>query len=42
MISGQILNVLKEEPIEFTHWFPQCVCPAVGLLGGMAVLFPFF
>ena len=23
-------------------WFPQCVCPAVGLLGHMAVLFPVF
>ena len=23
-------------------WFPQCVCPAVGLLGRMAVLFPVF
>ena len=23
----------------FPFWFPQCVCPAVGLLGGMAVLF---
>ena len=26
----------------FQFWFPQCVCPAVGLLGHMAVLFPFF
>ena len=24
----------------FQFWFPQCVCPAVGLLGHMAVLFP--
>ena len=23
-------------------WFPQCVCPGVGLLGHMAVLFPVF
>ena len=23
-------------------WFPWCVCPAVGLLGHMAVLFPVF
>ena len=23
-------------------WFPQCVCPAVGLLGHMAVLFAIF
>ena len=23
-------------------WFPRCVCPAVGLLGHMAVLFPVF
>ena len=26
----------------FPFWFPQCVCPAVGLLGHMAVLFPIF
>ena len=26
----------------FWFWFPQCVCPAVGLLGHMAVLFPVF
>ena len=26
----------------FQFWFPQCVCPAVGLLGCMAVLFPVF
>ena len=26
----------------FQFWFPQCVCPAVGLLGHMAVLFPVF
>ena len=26
----------------FPFWFPQCVCPAVGLLGHMAVLFPVF
>ena len=26
--------------IEF--WFPWCVCPAVGLLGCMEVLFPVF
>ena len=26
----------------FQFWFPQCVCPAVGLLGHKAVLFPFF
>ena len=25
----------------FQLWFPRCVCPAVGLLGGMAVLFLF-
>ena len=23
-------------------WFPRCVCPGVGLLGHMAVLFPVF
>ena len=26
----------------FQFWFPWCVCPAVGLLGHKAVLFPFF
>ena len=26
----------------FQFWCPQCVCPAVGLLGHMAVLFPVF
>ena len=26
----------------FQIWFPQCVCPEVGLLGHMAVLFPVF
>ena len=26
----------------FQFWFPRCVCPAVGLLGCMAVLFPVF
>ena len=26
----------------FQFWFPWCVCPAVGLLGHMAVLFPVF
>ena len=26
----------------FQFWFPQCVCPAVGFLGHMAVLVPVF
>ena len=26
----------------FQFWFPRCVCPAVGLLDRMAVLFPIF
>ena len=26
----------------FQIWFPRCVCPGVGLLGPMAVLFPVF
>ena len=26
----------------FQFWFPRCVCPAVGFLGHMAVLFPVF
>ena len=26
----------------FQFWFPRCICPAVGFLGHMAVLFPVF
>ena len=26
----------------FKFWFPWCVCPAVGLLGHMALIFPVF
>ena len=26
----------------FQFWFPRCICPAVGLLGHMAVLFAVF
>ena len=26
----------------FQFWFPRCVCPAVGLLGCMGILFPVF
>ena len=26
----------------FQFWFPRCVCPAVGLLGHKAILFPVF
>ena len=26
----------------FQFWFPPCICPAVGLLGHIAVLFPVF
>ena len=26
----------------FQFWFPRCVCPAVGLMGHKAVLFPVF
>ena len=26
----------------FQIWFPQCVCPELGLLGYMAILFPVF
>ena len=29
-------------PCLFQIWFPWCVCPEVGLLGHMAVLFPVF
>jgi len=29
-------------PCLFQFWFPRCVCPAVGLLGHKAFLFPVF
>jgi len=32
----------KETIRKFPFWFPQCVCPAVGLLDHKAVLFPVF
>ena len=32
--------VMEYGPMQFC--FPWCVCPALGLLGGMAVLFLFF
>ena len=28
--------------VSLSLWFTQCVCPAVGLLGHMSVLFPVF
>ena len=28
--------------VSLSDWFPRCVCPGVGLLGHVAVLFPVF
>ena len=36
IINSAVMNI----GVKF--WFPQCVCPEVGLLGHMAVLFPVF
>ena len=36
LISGS--SAFSKTSLQF--WFPRCVCPAVGLLGHKAVLFP--
>ena len=43
-LNSLITSKETETVIKNLHqfWFPQCVCPAVGLLGHMAVLFPVF
>ena len=38
IINSAVMNI----GVLFQIWFPQCVCPGVGLLGHMAVLFLFF
>ena len=39
MINSAVMNIgVQVSQI----WFPWCVCPEVGLLGHMAVLFPVF
>ena len=40
IVNSAAMNTGVHESLQF--WFPQCVCPAVGLLGHMAVLFPVF
>ena len=42
--SQDIEKILKKKKKRKTSqfWFPRCVCPAVGLLGHKAVLFPVF
>ena len=40
IINSAAVNI--EVPRIFQFWFPWCVCPAVGLLGHKAVVFPVF
>ena len=40
IINSAAMNIGVYVSLQF--WFPQCVCPAVGLLGHMAVLLPVF
>ena len=42
IINSAVMNIGVHVSCLFQFWFPLCVCPAVGLLGHMAVLFPFF
>ena len=39
IINSAVMNI---GVYVFQMWFPWCVCPEVGLLGHMAVLFPVF
>ena len=39
MINSAVMNIVVHAS---QIWFPQCVCPEVGLLGHMAVLFPLY
>ena len=41
-LRGMMLRWTLGSTCPFQFWFPWCVCPAVGLLGCMAVLFPVF
>ena len=38
-VDGDCSHEIKRR---LSFWFPQCVCPAVGLLDHKAVLFPVF
>ena len=42
IVNSAAMNTGAMNTRLFQFWFPQCACPAVGLLGHMAVLFPFF
>ena len=39
-INSAVMNIGVQ--VSLSVWFPQCVCPAMGFLGNLAVLFPFF
>ena len=39
-INSAVMNIGVH--VSLSVWFPQCVCPAMGFLGHLAVLFPFF
>ena len=40
IINSSLMNIGVH--MSLSIWIPLCVCPAVGLLGHMAVLFPAF
>ena len=40
IVNSAATNLGVDVSLQF--WFPWCICPAVGLLGHMAVLFPVF
>ena len=40
IVNSAAMNTGVHVPLQF--WFPRSVCPAVRLLGEMAVLFPVF
>ena len=42
IINSAVMNIGVHVLCLFPFWFPQCLFPAVGLLGRMAVLFPVF
>ena len=41
IVNSAAMNILGYMCL-FQFWFPQCVCPAMGLLDHKAVLFPVF
>ena len=42
IVNSVAMNINIGYMCPFQFWFPHCVCPAVELLGCMAVLFPVF